>query len=444
MRLLVTRRRGILAIDQTDVSYYAPACSNIEARWYTDKKFDSVWTAECEALLGEYSDRYAPFLLAYIPRFQKEVLARLKINLTAQNIAYAVLTKAANNRKILKEWKARYAALEGVTRQCLFCASDFSVLDTHPNVIRNCGTEVRWCRGCNYSFWRYASIWTEDLENLILRAKATAHEKRKCHWCSKGYNLLKHFYSSRSFGDQGMILTTLIGHEDFAAGHAGVDFLYPNLYVSICPECFAKCFHPVKTWDHQEILTAIRQLGEMIGKVPTRDFDSYMYAFASRESVAAFITLMHSLPSPEEIKARFGSFFSAIARSGLLPDGAKRMKIGTMVEADDGDICFSLPEREIDNWMFANGIKHRKEVKYPDSDLRCDWELLGFPKRVFVEYFGLMNRIAYADKARVKSELARRFGIVLIEVFPETDWKGLLNQLRAELGASLTSDPRHA
>jgi len=424
-----------------NMSYYAPTFGNIEAGWYSDDKFDATWTQDCDALLTEYADRYAPFLLAYIPLFQKEVLARFKIKLTAQNIDYAILSKAAKNPKIISKWRKAHQVLEGAVRECFFCAGSFGLLDTHPNVIRNCGTGVRWCRGCNYNFWRYAAIWSDDLEAKVQRAKQTAHERRKCNWCSKGFNLLKHFYSSRSFSDQGMVLTTVIGHEDFAAGHAGVDFLYPNLFVDICPECFAKCFHPVKTWDHGEILAAMRRLGEMIGKIPTQDFDSYIYLFSTPSSITDFISVMHLLPNPAEIKARFGSFFGCIAKSGLLPDGAKRMKIGTMVLADDGDLCFSLPERDIDNWLFSNGIKHQKEVKYPDSDLRCDWEIFGFSQRIFVEYFGLMNRASYADKARMKTEIAQRNGIHLIEIFPDTDWKHLLKQIKTEQGGGLNALP---
>jgi hypothetical protein len=156
-----------LPFGQYAVSCYAPTFGNVEARWYSDEKFDTAWTPECDALLEEYSERYAPFLLAYIPRYQKEVLTRLKIKLSSQNIDYAILTKAANNPKILKKWKSSHSELEGVVRECLFCAVDFDLLDTHPNVIRNCGTEVRWCRGCNYSFWRYASVWSEDLEARV-------------------------------------------------------------------------------------------------------------------------------------------------------------------------------------------------------------------------------------------------------------------------------------
>ena len=412
------------------MSYYTPTFGNIEAGWYSDAKFDAVWNQDCDTLLAEYADRYAPFFLAYIPRFQKEVLSRFKIKLTAENIDYAILSKAVANPNILAKWRTTHAELEGSIRECLFCAGSFGLLDTHPNVIRNCGIDVRWCRGCNYNFWRYASIWSDDLEARILNAKLTAHKRRKCNWCSRGFNLLRHFYSSRSFSDQGMVITSLIGQGDFANGHAGVDYLYPNLFVEICPDCFAKCFHPVKTWDHAEILSAIRKLGEMIGKIPTQDFDSYIYLFSTPSSISEYISVMHLLPNPEEIKARFGSFFGGIAKSGLLPDGAKRMKIGTMVLADDGDLCFSLPERDIDNWLFSNGIKHQKEVKYPGSELRCDWELFGFSERVFVEYFGLMSRSAYAEKARLKTEIAQSAGIRLIEIFPDSDWKHILEQTK--------------
>ncbi len=427
------------------MSCYAPTYGNIEARWRSDAGFDKCWTSDCEVLLEQYAQDYAPFLLAYVSRFQKEVLSRYKIHLKASNIEYAVLTKAVRNPRILALWKAMHANLEKEDRECLFCDGTFRLLDTHPNVIRTCGPGVRWCRGCNYHFWRYASIWSEDLGSRILKAKATAHEKRTCDFCGKGFNLLKHFYSSRSFSDQGMVLITVIGHEGFSPTHAGIDFLYPNLYSRICPECFGKRFHTMKTYEHSEILATIKALGEMIGKIPTQDFDSYIYLFSTERSVKEFIHLMQRLPSPEQIKARFGSFFGGIARSGLLPDGAKRMKIGTMVEADDGDTCFSLVERDIDNWMFSQGIRHKKEVKYHESDFRCDWEIFGGSRRVFVEYFGLMNRAAYAEKAKRKAEIASHAGITLIEIFPETDWKMVMRKVMTGPGDPANgSQPIHS
>jgi len=306
-------------------------------------------------------------------------------------------------------------------------------LDIHPNVIRTCGTDPHWCRGCNYHFWRYAPIWTDDLRMRIDAAKQSAHMPRRCDFCGVQFNLIKHFYSSRSFQDEGMVSTTLIGNENFSLSHAGVDFLYPNLFLHLCPECFGKSFQPGKLSDHDDTLQAIRDLASLTGKLPTQDFDSYLYLFDSPESIRRFIEVMFRLPSPNHIKSRFGSFFAAIARSGLLPEGARRMKIGTMVMADDGDLCFSLVEREIDNFLFRSGIAHRKEVKYPIGDFRTDWELFGFSRRVFVEYFGLLNNSIYADKAKKKAAIAQEYGIQLIELSPDMDWQ---TRIRETVNAS--------
>lgn len=420
-----------------DVSFYSPSYGNLRAGWYTDQTVELEWTADCELLLEHYAERYAPFLLAYAKQFKQEVLARHKVQLTSKNIGYAVLTRAIRNPKILEKWIDRLSKYEKIVRSCIFCDRSFRPLDTHPNVIENCGSSVRWCRGCNYQFWRYARIWTQDLAQRIEQAKTTAHRKRTCEYCGNGFNLLKHFYSSRSFSDNGMIFTTVVGNEDFAAGQAGVDFLYPNLFVPLCPECFGGCFQSQKASSHREILDALKMLGDLVGKIPTQDFDSYLYLFSSVESVRRFVDLMRVLPSPDSIKTKFGSFFAAISRSGLLPDGARRMRIGTMVEATDGHLCFSLAERDIDNWLFAAGIRHDKEVNYPGSEMRCDWEVFGYSKRIFVEYFGLMNRKEYAERAKQKVELARDAEIFLVELFPDTKWKSLLRNLLLDSSSEL-------
>ena len=166
----------------------------------------------------------------------------------------------------------------------------------------------------------------------------------------------------------------------------------------------------------------------MIGKVPTQDFDSYIYYFSTPDSIREFLKLMYTIPSPDQLKESFGSFFGAIVKAGILPDGAKRMKIGTMVLADDGDVCFSLVERDIDNYLFAGGIAHKKEPPYPEGDMRADWEIFGGGCRVFVEYFGLMNNADYIQKAKTKGEIAARHGIRLIELFPGTEWKKTIQE----------------
>ena len=69
---------------------------------------------------------------------------------------------------------------------------------------------------------------------------------------------------------------------------------------------------------------------------------------------------------------------------------------------------------------------HQKEILYPGSRMRCDWELIGFPERIFVEYFGLASMKAYAEKIAEKRALAESNKIKLIEIFSDSDWVALL------------------
>ena len=104
------------------------------------------------------------------------------------------------------------------------------------------------------------------------------------------------------------------------------------------------------------------------------------------------------------------------------------MQLGTRVKAKDGDSCFSLAERAIDDWLYKNGIAHKKEVKYPNSDMRCDWEVNKEGERVFIEYFGLMNIAAYKEKAMQKKRIAEENKIKLIGIMPGCDWESLLSK----------------
>ena len=102
--------------------------------------------------------------------------------------------------------------------------------------------------------------------------------------------------------------------------------------------------------------------------------------------------------------------------------------MGTMVLAEDGHLCLSLAEKEIDDFLYKNEIPHNKEVHYPETKLRADWELLGNDARIFVEYFGLMANPEYAKRAKHKCELARKNEIKLIEIYPGDEWKTVLLQ----------------
>jgi hypothetical protein len=157
-----------------------------------------------------------------------------------------------------------------------------------------------------------------------------------------------------------------------------------------------------------------------------------LYLFHDHENILKYISLLQKMPSPHAYIKEFGSLFAALVAAGVFPEGSKRMVLGTMILANDGDLCLSMAEKEIDDFLFAEGIEHKKEVNYPDSGYRTDWELFGSGTRTFVEYFGLMSKTTYADKAKLKAAIASAHGIELIALYPNTDWKSLIGSWKTK------------
>lgn len=319
-----------------------------------------------------------------------------------------------------------------ILERCIFCEGEFDLNALHPGHVKYFGEHPHVCRNCGLCFEPYGKVWSEDLEKRIIRAKDTAGMPRDCFMCKKQFNLLGSFYKHMWYKDT--------KHPNFDMPETnpewggwintyGIDFLYPNLYTEICPRCFQSLFWQNISVSLDDQSSAVRELGEKIGKLPTRNFPTYIYSYQDRENVEWFLTLLKRLPDPELINLRFGSYFKLLIQSGLLPDGTRRMRLGTWVIANDGDMCFSLVERDIDNWLSRKNIPHKKEVRYPESDMRCDWEVSRGNKRIFIEYFGLMNRETYAEKAALKYRMAKSHGIQLIGILPDDDWESKLSTL---------------
>ncbi len=314
--------------------------------------------------------------------------------------------------------------------RCIFCERKFDLNTLHPKQVKYFGPHPHVCYRCGLCFGPYGKIWSSDIEARICHAKATAGSPRKCFMCGSDYNLLGSFYRHMWYPN------TEYPNLELPSGNPewgywvladGIDFLYPNLFTEICPGCFQRLFSDNIVCEPKEQVAAVHDLGEKLGKLPAKNFPTYIYSYQDRDNIEWMLQLMRRLPSPELIKARFGSYFKLLLKSGLLPEGTRRMKLGTWVLSKDGDQCFSLAEREIDDWLFEKHIAHTKEVKYPNSDLRCDWEVFRDGKRIFIEYFGLMNQNAYAAKAELKRNLAAANGIILIGITPECDWEALLS-----------------
>ncbi len=318
-----------------------------------------------------------------------------------------------------------------ILEKCIFCEEAFDINNLHPGHEKCFGKHPRLCRQCGFCFRSYGKIWSRDLEERILRAKARAGFPRECFMCGNDYNLLGCFYQHVCYRYSNTLEMQLLGNGFEGRSWPianGIDFLYPNLYLNICLKCLRRLFSPHIEVDYDDQLLAVRELGDKLGKLPQRDFPSYIYYYHDKESIEWFLKLLGRLPDPDLINSRFGSFFQLLLKSGLLPEGSRRMQLGTWVTAKDGDLCFSLAERAIDDWLYKKGIAHKKEVKYPDSDMRCDWEILNRGKRIFIEYFGLMNIATYKEKAALKKKIASDNGITLIDIMPECDWEEILSK----------------
>lgn len=315
--------------------------------------------------------------------------------------------------------------------RCIFCEAKFDLTNLHPGHVKYFGENPKVCRMCSLCFKQYGKIWSADIECRITEVKQHAGEPRNCFMCYKEFNLLGSFYRHMWYKDEYQDTQFSDSNPEwgFWIEQDGIDFLYPNLYTEICPACFQSLFRQNINIDPHDQALAVRELGERIGKLPVKNFPIYIYSYSDRQNIEWFLTLLKRLPNPSLINGRFGSFFKLLLMSGLLPDGTRRMHLGTWTIAKDGDMCFSIVEREIDNWLFHNKIAHTKEVKYPNSDMRCDWEVIKGEERIFIEYFGLLNRKTYEEKAAIKKKLAKENGIKLISITPKDDWLSMLTDL---------------
>ena len=266
------------------------------------------------------------------------------------------------------------------------------------------------CRTCNYVVGRYSAFWNDEIKQRVRDLMRTIDKKKDCELCQKEYSLHDDIFTYDSFGKK------------------AIDCLYPNLFLNVCPKCFKNIFNDYNRGSAKTKLSRLYDLFLFTGDIPTQDFEKILYLYKDHDSLLKLIKIFQKLLTPDGYKEEFGSFFAALVKSGILPEGSKQMTIGTMVLAKDGHLCLSVPEKEIDDFLYSSGIPHNKEVYYPGSNMRADWEILGREKITFVEYFGFMTNKDYAEKSADKKKRAASNNIELIDIYPESDWKLLLSR----------------
>lgn len=91
-----------------------------------------------------------------------------------------------------------------------------------------------------------------------------------------------------------------------------------------------------------------------------------------------------------------------------------------ITKALDGHSCDSVSELLIDNWFTQNNIPHQKDIPYPKTNHKADWEISVGNKEIFVEYFGLANDSPRYDRTiKEKIKLCQNCKIPLIEIYPK-------------------------
>jgi hypothetical protein len=410
--------------------YYGPSFGNIESGWYrhTEKDYyasgrtliDQVWSEECGEILKKFVFKYGTYFTAFSEDIIREVDKLYGTDLldNASLYEYYIANRAYEIEETREHWYRSHRREANKSFNCRVCNAKTNLLSCHPNVVREQGIPPKYCRACGYIMTGYESC-DDDIKRRISDFMRHLGRERKCDICRRKFSLEKKMFIHRFARKMDMFPSS---------GWNSTGYVYPNLFAQVCPQCFMKAFKDCKEGSTEMQLARLYELYTFIGKVPTQDFAILLRMFKDGESIIELLKILQKLRTPEGYRKEFGSFFTALVRSGILPEGSHELPIGTMVLAEDGHMCLSLAEKEIDDFLYRRGIMHDKEVYYPGSRMRTDWELFGGQRRVFVEYFGLMQNPDYANRARQKIRLAEQCGIELIEIYPDDNWKEYLEQ----------------
>jgi hypothetical protein len=129
------------------------------------------------------------------------------------------------------------------------------------------------------------------------------------------------------------------------------------------------------------------------------------------------------LPSPITYVRYFGSYSKACELAGL----ETASLYGKRCYSKNGDLCLSISEAIITNYLIDNNIPYKKEEAYSKyipnikTKKKVDWVLRD---GTFVEYFGLPEKDYYSIKIQEKINICVANEIKLIEIY-DKDLKNL-------------------
>lgn len=138
------------------------------------------------------------------------------------------------------------------------------------------------------------------------------------------------------------------------------------------------------------------------------------------EKIKAFYKEHNRIPIKEEFlhaksaRKRFGTWNNAIQAAGFTPNP---VMFSIKYTAKDGHVCDSLSEKIIDDWLYRKGLKHSRNIAYPEkSNITVDFVV----NDCWIEFFGLYGQHKQYDIVHnEKLALAKKHKINLIKLYPK-------------------------
>ncbi|WP_316571446.1 hypothetical protein [Neobacillus sp. YIM B06451] len=200
--------------------------------------------------------------------------------------------------------------------------------------------------------------------------------------------------------------------------------------IPVCGDCLIYC---TQAWGNismpkrqkiastrVELIDLIKKMAYETGVIPSSNPLTYL-AQVPRKFLLYGLVLLWQMPFGEDRKRIAPDGWLGLLAEANILDKTNGKIFGRYVTAKDGHPCRSLAEKYIDDWLFSHGIKHDIEPAYPydrelnPNGMRADFKV----GDTYVEYFGLISNEDYRKKTEIKIDLAQKYHIPLIEIYPE-------------------------